>query len=271
MIPTVLPKLRFTPRRLSRESAVALRAVGRKYCPACKAVKPVTDFHSDRARSDGRAGVCADCRVIRDAEYYAASPEKGRARHAKYYAANPEKELARRAKYREENPEKARDYRVSIAGVAAGLRADHQLDKPTSIKWATILCDDDTRCEICGIPCRILIKQDFWMIGGERMNRRLTLDHLRPGNNNGGLRALCCSCNQLRGHAQFTDGEVLTRIREWYRETRGLRFLWWLNSRVVDGVCTGGRAHRNEFMEKKVLRLKPEEGSNAGSQSRRTG
>jgi hypothetical protein len=241
MIPGAQPKLRFTNRGLSKESAVALRAIGKKYCPTCKTVKLVDDFFSNRSRRDGRNDECVDCDATRN---------------AKYYAANTGKVLA---------------YNASIMGVARFLRGNHHLDKPTSIKWATILCNDDTRCEICGIPCRILVKQGFWLFGGERMNRRLTLDHLTPGDNSGGLRPLCFSCNKLRGHAQFTDGEVLRRIRKWYRETRALRFLWWLNSRVVDGVCVGGREHRNKFMEKKILRLTLKEDSDAGSYGSRTG
>jgi hypothetical protein len=188
----------------------------------------------------------------------AAHPEKFSAQSRARYVADPEKFRARSRAWREANLERVRAYTMSVRGVARHLRGDHGLDDAASEHWARILTCPDTRCAICGIPGWKLPRLGYWKVGGARKNRRLSLDHVTPGMNDGRYRALCYSCNCTRGAAQFSDGEVLLIMRGWYRDMFALRRLYWLNSRVENGVCVGGREHRNEYMERKMAALRPE-------------
>ena len=53
-----------------------------KTCSKCKEVKPLADFHRNRAKSDGRASYCKPCMKIRNYAYYRNTPERNTQRQA---------------------------------------------------------------------------------------------------------------------------------------------------------------------------------------------
>lgn len=42
-----------------------------KLCPACRRVKPITEFSRNRSKANGRAAYCRPCHAQRLREYYA--------------------------------------------------------------------------------------------------------------------------------------------------------------------------------------------------------
>lgn len=143
---------------------------------------------------------------------------------------------------------KARIYNASQKGIARNLRCEHGLDKPTSEHWAGQLLNPGAQCAICGLPTYLITVYRErgwpWFLGrrdGPGSHPRLTLDHIVPGDNNGGLRLLCYVCNALRGACRMTDEDVLVNVRDKWQWFSGPRFLWWLNT--SPGV--GGRLHRS--------------------------
>ena len=149
---------------------------------------------------------------------------------------------------------KNHDYKCRTCCIRRSIRCHHGLTKELSEHWATILINPGTRCAICGLPNYLIktYRERGWpFFLGKRFGRgshpRLTLDHVVPGNNDGGFRPLCHACNRMRGAAQFTDEEVLTEVQSKWRWFTGPRFLWWLNT--SPGV--GGRLHRSERCQKR--------------------
>lgn len=150
--------------------------------------------------------------------------------------------------------EQDRTYNRSPRGVARNLRCEHGIDKPTSEYWAQQMFNPGSRCAICGFPTYLFevykTKGWPWFLGrsyGAGSHPRLTLDHIRPGDNNGGFRLLCSACNGLRGAGRLSDEEVLHEVRSKWRWLSALRFLWWLNT--SPGV--GGRLHRSLACQKR--------------------
>jgi hypothetical protein len=191
-----------------------------KRCCRCKTEKPRSEFNRDRSTKDGLQSSCIECR--------------------RYYNHRPEGKTAR-AKYQK-----------TLLAKAKRLRSAHDFDRPTSLHWAEILMRPQERCAICGIPNQILAAYveygSHWILGRAKS---LTLDHVLPGVNNGDYRALCHACNAMRGAARFTDEEVLNEVRDKWRATIGLRFLWWLNT--TPGV--GGQLNRSETCAKRDARF----------------
>jgi len=106
---------------------------------------------------------------------------------------------------------KAQAYNQSLKGIARNLRCEHGIDKETSVYWAGVLLDPATRCVLCGFPnylIRVYRERGWpWFLGrrfGAGSHPRLTLDHIVPGCNDGGFRALCFACNSLRGADRLT-------------------------------------------------------------------
>jgi hypothetical protein len=274
--------------RITRASARALRGHGFKRCMRCKQIKSHDAFSRHVAAVDGLNHSCRACDARKAVEGHARNRERNATRDP-YADPTPKtcprcsRDLPRTAFPRQQqtkdglrawcrecrsaDPKQiARNrsprmrayqhiYGATARGVATRLRTAHGLDRPTSQQWAGILTNPNTRCAICGVPNWKLPRLGYWKIGGARLNRRLALDHIRPGDNAGGFRPLCCSCNRTRGAAELSDGEVLLILRAWYRDLFSLRKLWWLNSRVENGVCVGGREHRNETMRRKLEAL----------------
>lgn len=92
-----------------------------KTCPNCGETKPLTEFHVDKRKPDGRVTRCKTCVAARDkARNTAKTPDEVAARNE-----------ARRARYREDQTfaEKCRQYAREVAK----LRAEHKRRK--SAEW----------------------------------------------------------------------------------------------------------------------------------------
>jgi hypothetical protein len=116
--------------------------------------------------------------------------------------------------------------------------------------------DEETRCAICGIPNYVLRKYQrdgpwFKFLGPRKSGRRLQLDHITPGVNDGQYRPLCPGCNAKRGAAVFSDEDVLLWVRDMWRFILPLRFLWWLNSTPGKG----GRTWRSDRVARRYAKL----------------
>lgn len=187
--------------------------------------------------------LCRACSYAQSHEWQEQNRERVRARSRAWRAANREHVLARERKWHEKNRgrkrawdrtyradhrEEQRAYTASVHGVAARLRGKHGLDEPASKYWAAILTNEQTTCAICRVPVWWLRLHKFYKIGGEPRNRRLSLDHITPGVNDGNYRALCFSCNRTRGVAELTDDEVFMKMCHWYRDHFPSRLLRWL-------------------------------------------
>ena len=121
-----------------------------KVCYCSQQEKPLTEFPLNRTRSDGRAGMCRECKKVYNASYYKRTKE----RH------NPaRRERVRRV--RAEAGEKVYQYLRSHPCVDCGetdivvLEFDHQSDKVAGIcemilagkDWSTIL-SEIAKCEV---------------------------------------------------------------------------------------------------------------------------
>lgn len=94
-----------------------------KTCTKCGIAKPVSEYHKDKQRSDGRRPSCKVCKAISSTIYRAANQEKLREATAAWAAANPDRRRknkrawralnrakvnAESAAYRAANPEKVK-------------------------------------------------------------------------------------------------------------------------------------------------------------------
>jgi 5-methylcytosine-specific restriction endonuclease McrA len=82
----------------------------KKTCSKCNQKKPVTDFHKDSSREDGRYPLCKACRKPLTTAQYAANRDRVRVQVKARYEANPEKHRARSNQYRKDHPEYFREY-----------------------------------------------------------------------------------------------------------------------------------------------------------------
>jgi len=81
-----------------------------KRCTTCGEVKPLTEFHRDRTKPDGRRSRCKLCRAGYQREYYEENREKIAEYQREYYEENREKIAEYQREYREENREKRAGY-----------------------------------------------------------------------------------------------------------------------------------------------------------------
>jgi hypothetical protein len=81
-----------------------------KTCGKCEEIKPLEEFHRNRARRDGRINICKTCCTKKQVEYYQRNKEKIRKKNAEYWK-RPKSEEQRKktreqkAAYREKNKE----------------------------------------------------------------------------------------------------------------------------------------------------------------------
>ena len=216
-----------------------------KRCCLCRQEKDRSDFGRDKQRADGLDVRCRSCSKARHRAHYLKHTEARKAQTARYYAANRKTKIAA--------------WRRSPKGIATALRNHHGFNNATAEYWSRILSNPSSRCSLCGIPLHKLRRMLSFKFGGQKLNNRLTIDHITCGINDGNYRVLCFSCNRTRGAAHYTDEEVLDIMREWYLWKYSARKLWWLNDRIEDGVGVGGRAERTPRMAAKIAELEANE------------
>ncbi len=142
-----------------------------KTCNTCGVEKPLSEYHRDRHKRDGWAGICKACRIPQEREYYGQNREAvltkqrlyyGRNRESllakdrAYYRRNRSKLLARDRAWKKSRPEVARAGALVQAAVARGrlhqgpcegcgsrARIDAHHDdysKPLDVRWLCRSC-----------------------------------------------------------------------------------------------------------------------------------
>ena len=175
---------------------------------------PLSSFHRNKSKADGLQSYCKECNNAVAIRWHAVYTE---------------------------------------ASVAKRLRSDRGYSREAAAILAKRILDPYQRCEICGIPVRILER----MIGRNMPTPdhtkcgRLTVDHIIPGGPSvlGNTRILCYACNHHRG-ATLTDHEVwdwiVNQWQRYYTDTQ----LWWL---CTDGPGKGGRPYRGKRHAPEVI------------------
>lgn len=95
-----------------------------KTCSECRALKPLDDFHRNKARSDGRQSRCKACVKRYDQARQARDRDRRNAQSAAYYAANRERINERYRERRKNDPEWAEVERARSKAYYEGHRAE---------------------------------------------------------------------------------------------------------------------------------------------------
>lgn len=183
-----------------------------KRCQKCRLLKPLVAFSKHIRKPDGLQPWCKECDNAR-----------------------------------------IRTHRWStIGGVRTGLVTRHGMESRFADVMVARLFDPYERCAICGVPNRILTlhaSQGYPFIWGrQRVNRRLTIDHVEPNGKTtpDNTRLLCYPCNSRRGANIRTDDSVLRWVTKQWEKVKSKDELWWLNS--SPGV--GGKHVNNSIHER---------------------
>jgi hypothetical protein len=222
-----------------------------KRCTKCGVTKSLDGFNRDARHRDGRRSECRDCDNTRSRVY-----------HKAYYDANRDRVRTRNKVWIEKNRERYRErhhaYYASVRGVALRLRVLHGYSRADSQALATLLCADETRCAVCGLPVWWMrLRRGLWpkSMRAARFRQRMTVDHIVPGGPSTieNSRPCCAACNSLKGANLRTDVQVLGIVRRWWRNQSGLSLarLYWLNETPGEG----GRLYRSECVERQMERL----------------
>lgn len=153
-----------------------------KTCPKCKADKPNTEFNKHASRKGGLQYICKACKVVQNAAYRAAKPDKA----AAYKNANREKAAAYSAEYRAANPEK-------IAAHSRNRRARNRNaeGKHTATDIRAIFDAQRGLCASC--LCKLF----------KSGKQKFHVDHMVPlskggSNDKYNLQCLCPTCNMSK-------------------------------------------------------------------------
>lgn len=142
----------------------------------------------------------------------------------------------------------------SLQGKANALRVSHGLDYDASWRWARILSHPYNRDAITGVPLHVITRRNTWLRGGEVRNRRLSLDHIVPGNMNAGLRPLEYSANVIRRDAAVHDVALHREMSRWWTWYGKRQRPYWL----TDTPGYGGRYFKTPRVEAQLRRLRPD-------------
>jgi len=132
---------------------------GTKVCSACRLVKSLTEFYTERCRKDGLSYVCKSCASLKAKRYYAT--DQGRKTLAAYRRSDKGRQVRRLCveKYYEENPlarvaHKALNHAVEAGRIvkptsceacqksdAAHIHGHHEdYNKPLDVRWVCPAC-----------------------------------------------------------------------------------------------------------------------------------
>lgn len=95
-------------RRASGHEVYADRPVppeGYKYCPKCKQILPLDDFHMSSNSVDGRSYSCKVCWNLRGREFHGKNKERVNAKHREYYNKNATEIIERQKAYQDARKE----------------------------------------------------------------------------------------------------------------------------------------------------------------------
>jgi hypothetical protein len=159
-----------------------------KTCRRCRKAKPVSEFHRNVSRSDGRASHCKACRALWKSK---AAPEK---RQHWYKLARE-----RRLRDKQQNPEKVRQRERKWQLTKFGL---------TLAAYEALLAKQGSVCAICKRPSGTYKRK-------HRLTTQLDVDHCHSSGRVRGL--LCTRCNRALG--LFRDDPQILQAAILYLET----------------------------------------------------
>lgn len=171
-----------------------------KRCSRCATVKPLSDFHKDKSKSDGLNSNCKDCRRVVGSCWYKANTEKVNEKNRRWNEANKEKVAQAASRWVAQNPEKARaNAREWQARNPEKMKAARRLQSVrrralnrgaagsfTVIEWNNLCVHYGNKCLSCGA-----------------IDKPLTIDHVVPlakGGSNSieNIQPLCQHCNNVK-------------------------------------------------------------------------
>jgi len=104
-----------------------------KICTKCSCEKPLTEFHKDKSKADGRFPSCKSCRKIVSSAHYVSNLERRRTENRERNRRNKNSKNAKQAEYRKANREiirtKGRDYQKNNRDKYAANTARYRADK----------------------------------------------------------------------------------------------------------------------------------------------
>lgn len=166
-----------------------------KSCTKCGAEKTLSEFHKQTSTKDGFRNKCKVCILADDAEKYATSPDKYKARAAAYRSANVGKTMITKAayyvaKYEKVNADVAKWQKAN----ANQLRVHKQNRRARKRKVGGILSKGFVeklfelqrgKCACCGLPLGKDFHRDHIMplaLGGENTDSNMQLLHQHCNN-----------------------------------------------------------------------------------------
>jgi 5-methylcytosine-specific restriction endonuclease McrA len=196
------------------------RVDGVKRCPRCDVEWPISQFHIDRKRHDGRVQYCPDCIAANGKRWRQNNPEHKKAIDRAYHLSTVDEHRRRSKQWVADNPEKARETQRALylaqrsARIAAASawrkanpdrrKAQHVKDKAirrtrevigsfTGKEWKSLVAKFDGRCVCCG-----------------KTPAKLTADHVVPVSRGGtnyiaNIQPLCAPCNSSKHNRHSTD------------------------------------------------------------------
>ena len=96
------------------------RTMERKRCSGCHGLKPLSEFHKDKAAKDGHRSCCKKCHCMRAAKYHANHKEKMRIRWARYFANHKEELRVKWRRYRETHQAAITKYKTAVRKTVKG-------------------------------------------------------------------------------------------------------------------------------------------------------
>jgi 5-methylcytosine-specific restriction endonuclease McrA len=160
---------------------VILRKQNLKQCSNCKTIKPFSEFHKARTRSDGHDPNCKECEKVRGKQKYLKGYSKIRERHSKSYY-----------KQREYYREKHKEWYYNNPGYSAE-RSQRRRALEYQAQGSYTIEQFQELCKHYGNKCLCCSKKE-----------KLTVDHVIPLSKGGSndidnIQPLCMTCNRKKG------------------------------------------------------------------------
>lgn len=168
-----------------------------KTCITCGAEKPVTDFHADKRRKDGRVSSCKPCKNAYRKKYHEENREKLCARAKDWYWSN--RDRARKA---------AREWREKNIDYSRAKRKEQYWSDPESARKASVQYTLDRLQTDPLFRFKMRCRKRIWAAFNENGYSKKTKSFELIG----------CTPDELVEHieSQFTDGMGWHNYGEWH-------------------------------------------------------
>jgi len=162
-----------------------------KRCPKCCILKPLSEFHKDKARYDGVTVYCKRCEGERNRERYHENMEKERLRNKKWRENNKEKNRKRCREWAKKNPEKVKEsqHRYYISHKKEIIKRNVKRKLKRKLNLIKIL---GGKCQRCGYD-KCLCVLDFHHIEGRK---EYWSDWMKKDYDKSKLVLLCANCHR---------------------------------------------------------------------------